>query len=158
MALAAKANGPSGERYRKGVAEAIERELAPLPYAVIENDIKGAKASAELIGETLILGEAREVMQPIVDRSGSISSDFAPALVNARLAFAAMLPLKATLIDAFASYLQRTRLPRPISGRRATSSSSRHRRGRPSSSASGTAASTRGSLPIEWSRTATARR
>jgi subtilisin family serine protease len=105
MALAAKANGPSGERYRKAVAEAIERELAPLPYAVIENDIKGAKASAELIGETLVLGEAREVMQPIVDQSGSISSDFAPALVNARLAYAAMLPLKATLTDAFASYL-----------------------------------------------------
>src|SRR5664279_2734690 len=80
MAAAAKSNRPSGEAYRRAVAETIQRELAPLPYAVIENDIKGAKASAELAGESLILGQVREVIQPIVDRSGSLSSDFAPGV------------------------------------------------------------------------------
>lgn len=40
--------------YHQAVADYIRRELAPLPFAVIENDIKGSKASAELIGEGLI--------------------------------------------------------------------------------------------------------
>ena len=105
MAASAKSNGPSGEAYRRAVAETIQRELAPLPYAVIENDIQGAKANAELIGESLILGQVREVMQPIVDRSGSLSSDFAPGVVNARFALTAFLPLKQTLVDTYGSYL-----------------------------------------------------
>ena len=105
MAAAAKANGLSGDAYRRAVAEAIQRELAPLPYATIENDIKGTKAGAELMGEALIFGQVREVMQPIVDQSGSISSDFAPGIVNARFAWLAMLPLKQTWIDTFGTYL-----------------------------------------------------
>jgi hypothetical protein len=105
MAAAAKSNGPSGDAYRRAVAETILRELAPLSYAVIENDIKGAKAGAELVGESLILGQVREVMQPIVDRSGSLSSDFAPGVVNARFALTAFLPLKQTLVDTYGTYL-----------------------------------------------------
>ncbi len=105
MAAAAKSSGPSGDAYRRAVAETIQRELAPLPYAVIENDIKGAKANAELIGEALVLGQVREVMQPIVDRSGSLSSDFAPGVASARFALTAFLPLKQTLVDTYGSYL-----------------------------------------------------
>ncbi len=95
----------SGDAYRRAVGENLRRELAPLPYAVIENDIKGAKANAETLGETLILGRVRDVMQPIVDEKGVLSSDFAPGVVFARFNLAAMLPLKPTLISAYGSYL-----------------------------------------------------
>jgi hypothetical protein len=105
MTLAARANGPSGEAYRCAVAQTMQRELAPLPYAVIENDIKGGKAGAELMGETLILGRVREVMQPIVDKNGVLSSEFAPGVVAARFGWLATLPLKQTFIDAYGSYL-----------------------------------------------------
>lgn len=72
---------------------------------MIENDIKSSKASAELIGEGLILGRIREVLQPMADSTGTLSSEFAAALVNARLALLAVLPLKRTLIDVYAGYL-----------------------------------------------------
>jgi subtilisin family serine protease len=72
---------------------------------VIENDVKGFKASAELVGEALILGRIREVMQPIVDSSGVLSSEFAPGVVNARFALLGVLPLKQTLIGTYSSYL-----------------------------------------------------
>ena len=79
----------SGDDYRRAVGEAIQRDLAALPYAVIENDIKGAKANAELIGETLILGRVREVLQPVVDEKGELSSDLAPGIVFARFSLIA---------------------------------------------------------------------
>ncbi len=113
MAASAKSSGPSGDAYRRAVAEAIQRELAPLPYAVIENDIKDAKANAELVGESLILGQVREVMQPIVDRSGSLSLDFAPGVVNARFALTAFLPLKQTMVETYASYLAAHQTQKP---------------------------------------------
>lgn len=105
MATAAKAHGPSGAAFEQAVAAYITRELAPLPYAVIANDIKGAKASAELVGEGLALGRVREVLQPIADSSGRISSEFAPMLVGARLTLTGVLPLKQALIDTYGRYL-----------------------------------------------------
>jgi subtilisin family serine protease len=105
MALAAKADGPSGEAYQRDVAAAIRRELDPLPYAIVENNVKEGKTGAELIGEALVLGSIREVVQPIVDQNGSLSSDFAPEVVSARFALLDVLPLKQTLVDAYSAYL-----------------------------------------------------
>jgi subtilisin family serine protease len=105
MALAAKADGPSGDAYRRDVAAAIRRELDPLPFALVENNVKEGKEGAELIGEALVLGRIREVVQPIVDQNGSLSSDFAPGVISARFALLDVLPLKQTLIDAYSAYL-----------------------------------------------------
>ena len=105
VALAAKRHGPSGDAYQRAVADALQLEFEALPYVLIENDVKRAKASAELLGETLVLGQAREVLQPMVERSGSLSSDFAPAIVNARYNLVDVLPLKPTLVAAYGSYL-----------------------------------------------------
>ncbi|MEP7059044.1 MAG: S8 family serine peptidase [Caldimonas sp.] len=105
MASAAKKHGIGGDDYRREVGATIGRELAPLPYALIENDVKGSKANAELMGETLILGRVRDVLQPIVDKSGALSSEFAPGVVNARFGWLAALPLKQTFIDAYRGYL-----------------------------------------------------
>lgn len=104
-ALSAQAIGTAGEAYARGVAEALQDELGAAPYPLIENDVKSGKAGAELIGETLVLGQAREVIQPIVDRSGTISSDFAPAVVNARYALVAVLPLKPTLVAFYGRFI-----------------------------------------------------
>ncbi len=49
------AGGTSGPAYLAAVRGSIEAALKPMPYAVIANDIKEAKASAELIGEGRVL-------------------------------------------------------------------------------------------------------
>jgi subtilisin family serine protease len=113
MAQAAKADPSKGLAYQRAVAETISRELKPLPYSVIENDIKGGKANAELIGEALVLGRVREVLQPIVDSSGSLSSEFAPGVVGARFALTDVLPLKQTLIDTYSAYLAANKTEKP---------------------------------------------
>lgn len=113
MAAAAKAHGPAGEAFQRAVSEGIARELAPLDYALIANDVRELKQGAELIGEALILGRVREVMQPIANRTGELSSDFAPGLVSARFALLATLPLKATFVAAFGSYLDAHKQVKP---------------------------------------------
>ena len=113
MAAAAKAHGPAGGAFRRAVAEGIARELAPLDYAVIANDIRELKESAEITGEALILGRVREVMQPIATRTGELSSDFAPGLLSARFSLLATLPLKQTFVAAFGSYLDAHKVVKP---------------------------------------------
>jgi hypothetical protein len=113
VASAAKSHAIGSPGYAQAVGAYLQRELAPLPFAMIENDIKSAKARAELMGEGLALGRVREAMQPIVDANGALSSDFAPGLVGARLTLVAMLPLKQTLIDSFGTYLAAHRVEKP---------------------------------------------
>lgn len=113
MAQAARQHPVGSEPWRQAVAEAIRREITPMPYAVIENDIKGAKASAELVGEALMLGRAREVWQPIVDQNGALSSDFAPGVVASRLNLLTLLPLKTVLIDTYGRYLAANKVEKP---------------------------------------------
>lgn len=110
---AARTHAPGSEAHRKAVAEIIARELAAVPYAVVQNDIRELKASAELVGEGLVLGRLREVMQPMVAASGSLSSEFAWGLVGSRYTLLYTLPLKQTYIDAFGGYLAANTVRKP---------------------------------------------
>ncbi|MDE2147634.1 MAG: S8 family serine peptidase [Burkholderiales bacterium] len=113
MSRASAADGLNTEAYRQDVARGLAQALAGMPYALIANDIREAKAGAELIGEALVLGRPREVWQPIVDASGKLSSDFAPGLVGVRFALVATLPLKATLVDTYGRYLAAHQVTKP---------------------------------------------
>jgi hypothetical protein len=111
MALAAKAVGQrGGEAYAKVVGEELRKSLDAMPFEVVANEVRELKAGAELIGETLVLGNSREVLQPIVTRTGVLSSEFTPGIVSARLALSATLPLKKTLVAAFTTYLDAHRV------------------------------------------------
>ncbi len=114
VAAQAKAGNITSQAYRDEVGRIIAAELAKLPYAVIENDIKGAKSSAEIIGEALVLGNVRDRLQPVVDKAGGVlSSEFAPSIVGARYALVARLPLKQTLMQTFTTYLAANKVEKP---------------------------------------------
>ena len=60
-----------------------------------------------------MLGNLRNVLQPIVDQGGSLSSELAPGVIGARFALTLRLPLKQTLIDTYGAYLARNRVDKP---------------------------------------------
>ena len=110
MASAAKQAAPGSAAYKTAVKDYVARDLAAAPFEVIANDVRELKASAELIGEALVLGRVREVLQPMAARTGELSSDFAPALVNARFGLVGVLPLKQEFTEAFTTYLDAHRV------------------------------------------------
>lgn len=103
----------SGPAYEQEVGKLIRAELDKMPYAVVQNEVKEIKASAEIVGEPLIIGGIRERLQPIVDKQGSLSSDFAPAVVNARYRLATTVPLKPVLVSAYGGYLAANKVDKP---------------------------------------------
>jgi subtilisin family serine protease len=113
MASVARERGVNDPGYPKALAEAWRKELDALPYAVVENDIKESKMGAELLGEGRVFGGLRETLQPIVDKSGSLSSEFAPAVVGARYTLVASLPLKPVLVDTLTAYLAAHHVDKP---------------------------------------------
>ena len=72
-----------------------------------------AKASAEIIGEGLILGRTGEVLQPMVDATGALGSGFVPTPSNARMALQGLLPLKATLVQVYNTHLAQNASSKP---------------------------------------------
>jgi len=99
--------------YRAAAAQSIKSELAAMPYDVIANEAKEIKAGAELLGEGRLIGNVREVLQPSVDKNGSLSSDLAPAIVRIKYTYRYILPLKPALIDAWTTYLAAHKVDKP---------------------------------------------
>ena len=106
IAAQRKTGSLTSDAYRAEVVRILAEQLKPLPYAVVENDIKSLKSSSELIGESLVLGSIRDRLQPVVDKAGGVlSSDFAPSIVGARYLLVTRLPLKQALIETYSAYL-----------------------------------------------------
>ena len=99
--------------YQTEVARLVRAELDAMPFAVIQNDVMRLKAQAEFIGEALVLGRVREVLQPVADKTGTLSSDLAPALVSSRFALTYVLPLKDTLVATYSAYLKANQAAKP---------------------------------------------
>lgn len=106
-------NAADPKTFQQEVGKRLARSLQALPFAVISNDIKQAKARAERLGEGLILGNVQNVLQPMADKSGELSSEFAPGMVAARYGLLVTLPLKQTLIDTYSAYLQANAVEKP---------------------------------------------
>ena len=106
MVSAAQSTGSvNSPAYVAAVAAALRQELKSLPFEVVGNEIREFKASAELISESLILGGVLNVLEPTLKKTGSLSSDLAPRLINARFALETALPLKSTLVEVYSEYL-----------------------------------------------------
>ncbi len=86
------------EAFRAAFAKLYAARLAPLPWATVADNLKSAKASAEIISEALIVGNLESQLQPGVDKSGTVSGEVAAGLIAQRANVAHFLPLKAERI------------------------------------------------------------
>lgn len=101
----------AGPAFTADLARRLAADLKALPYAVVENDIKQSKSSAELLGESLVMGNVRDRLQPVVDKAGGkLSSDLAPGVVGARYSLVARLPAKGAIVDTYSAYLAANRV------------------------------------------------
>ncbi|MEZ0306707.1 MAG: S8 family serine peptidase [Ramlibacter sp.] len=113
VAAIRKTGNRNTPEYQAEVGRFIAAELEKFPYLVIRNDIQSNKAGAETIGESLVLGRVRNVLQPVATQTGALSSDLAPSMISSRYALEFVLPLKATLIETYSRYLASRKVDKP---------------------------------------------
>lgn len=94
------------EAFQAAFADTYAKQLAALPWDVVAENIKGAKAGAEIGTPALLLGNLESSLQPGVDKSGSLSGDVAQGLLGARMTYAHFLPLKAQRVAALDAYVK----------------------------------------------------
>jgi len=84
----------------------MEEFVMPLPYEVVEAEIKSAKGSTEIYSEALILGQVEASIQPILDGSnGEMSKDIAIGLISMRYAIEYYIPYKHVAYEVYSKYL-----------------------------------------------------
>jgi subtilisin family serine protease len=113
IAAQRKSGDRASDAYRQETGRLIAADLAQMPYEVVQNEVREAKASAEIMSEALTLGYIRNVIQPTADKAGSLSSDLAPAVINAKYRLVATLPLKSTLVGVYSTYLAAHKVDKP---------------------------------------------
>ena len=113
IAAQRKVGDHTSQAYRDETGRRIAADLDGMPYEVVQNEVREAKASAEIVSEALTLGYVRNVIQPTVEKAGAMSSDLAPIVINAKYRLVATLPLKQTLIDTYGRYLAAHHVEKP---------------------------------------------
>jgi subtilisin family serine protease len=91
---------------RAHFAEMYAAKINALPFAVVQDNIRSSKASAEIFTEALLLGSVAAQVQPGVDRTGMLSGDLARSLLSQAVSLRQFLPLKeerVAVLDAFLS-------------------------------------------------------
>jgi len=99
--------------YRRQVYKLVRQRLDAMPFEVVENEVKGAKAGYEIRSEALIVGQLRSVFDPVVEKTGALSSDMADRLPAIKVTIAEVIPLKDSLVEAFGSYLSANHKEKP---------------------------------------------
>ncbi|AOS44671.1 Subtilisin [Lacunisphaera limnophila] len=98
----ARASGDfaSEEAFRAAFAKLYAQRLGQLPWDTVADNLKSAKASAEIASAALIVGNLGSQLQPGVDKTGTVSGEVAATLIAQRTNVAHYLPLKAERVAA----------------------------------------------------------
>lgn len=99
--------------YRQQIGKLLRQSLDAMPFEVVQNEIKGAKADFELLSEGVVIGQLRSVFDPVVQKTGALSDVLADQLPDTKLALVEMVPLKDSLVEIFSSYLSANRKEKP---------------------------------------------
>ena len=114
MVAATRKTGERGTpAWQAEVGRQLAAELERLPFLVVRNDVIRAKSGAETLGEGRVVGQLRTTVQPVVERTGALSSELVPSLISARYTLRIVLPLKNTLAEAYGRYLAANQVDKP---------------------------------------------
>ena len=100
-----KGDFTSDAAFRAEFAKIYAEKLAVLPYDVVADNLKQAKAGAEIASRSLVLGNLDSSFQTGVDKSGAISGDVARVLLTQRTGVELFLPLRSERIAALTAFI-----------------------------------------------------
>ncbi len=103
----------SPQNYAAAFARIYAGKVDALPYEVVGDSLKSAKASAEIVTAPLLIGQIESGVQPGVDKTGTISGDVAQGLVSSHVALAEFIPLREARVAVLSAYLDAHHVAKP---------------------------------------------
>ncbi|MEP7027660.1 MAG: S8 family serine peptidase [Candidatus Eisenbacteria bacterium] len=89
----------------------LAQRLAAMPYAIVQDNLKSAKGSFEILSQSVMTGSIASSIDPAA-KDGTLSEDLAEGLVGAALTIEQVLPHKAALVAAYTIVLDANKTER----------------------------------------------
>ena len=90
--------------------ENLKSSVAKLPWEIVGNDVKSAKAGVEIVSENLIIGMLKSQCDPAAYKTGIISGEIARTIIGSRTSLGKMLPYKNIIVEVLQDYVDRNKV------------------------------------------------
>jgi subtilisin family serine protease len=101
-ALVAAQRGPAAD-FDATLRSHLEKALGALPWDVVQDELKSAKAYLEYISEGLVIGGLENSLDPPAEQAGALSQQLADGVLNSAYTLTFILPHKQALLAAYAT-------------------------------------------------------
>jgi subtilisin family serine protease len=90
--------------------QAFQKELIArtnaLPWNVVQDELKHAKGSFEIISKNLLVGEVQSEIEPTVKQTGSLSDELASAVIGIRSSILISIPIRPAVVASLTNVIQ----------------------------------------------------
>lgn len=97
-------------RYRETFAQYLSEAVSQLPWDIVQERIEELKGRTEIFSENLLMGSIQTSLEPVVEKTGQLSSDFAARVIALRYVMDYQLPLKNEIITVLDQYITQNRV------------------------------------------------
>jgi subtilisin family serine protease len=104
---------PAEADFNGAFASHLDAAVAVLPWDVVQDSIEESKGRAEILSDNLIVGIAQSEIDPVVAKTGEISSDLARRLVGMRYTMKMFLPVRDEAAAVYQRVIDANRIEKP---------------------------------------------
>ncbi|KPK73321.1 hypothetical protein AMJ87_02010 [candidate division WOR_3 bacterium SM23_60] len=96
--------------YRETFTQYFSEAVSQLPWDVVQELVEELKGRTEMLSENLIMGSIQTSLEPVVEKTGQLSSDFAARVIALRYVIDYQLPLKDEIVAVLDQYIKHNRV------------------------------------------------
>jgi subtilisin family serine protease len=117
-----------GAAYEKAFADRYREMIDPLPWDVVQDDIKTSYADSRLLTRSLLIGRVKTDIDPAALKSRAVDNGEAADLIEARDLLEFGLPVTQTRADVLHAYIRKNKVDKPDiwAAREVTLTAARH--------------------------------
>jgi subtilisin family serine protease len=113
LQAAIDAGGESGPAYEQAFRRHYQEAVAPLPWSVVQDGIKGSYGYSRIANRAETLADVTTELDPAVAKSGALDAGEAWDLLATRVQLKAALPVSSLRADVLHEYIAKNETPRP---------------------------------------------
>lgn len=114
IALARKEARDDNAAFAAAFKKLLAERIRAMPWKVVEDDLEARRAGAQVLSESLLIGQTQAAFDPVVARTGGeISGDIAQGLLGIRAQLTFILPIKDHIVAVLDEAIAANRVTKP---------------------------------------------
>lgn len=114
IALARKEARDDNATFAAAFKRLLAERIRAMPWKVVEDDLEARRAGAQVLSESLLIGQTQAAFDPVVARTGGeISGDIAQGLLGIRAQLTFILPIKDHIVAVLDEAIAANRVTKP---------------------------------------------